>query len=461
MMVTQSARARPSRASLLLRLGAMASCFVAPYHAFATSVTNCEDSGAGSLRQALIDTPDGGTIDATGLANVCSVITVKTGELSFGADDLTIIGPGADKLFISALLVTAHGFHHYESRIFSHTGRGTFALKNLSLQSGLVTTTSTSLISGGCIESTNAAATLSLDGVNVDYCRLDTAGQGSGGAISAAGAVYLHDSHVYSNSITGTIYTGIGGAISANHVTLRDASITGNSVSGGTGMSSVVNGGGISAGSVDISGSTVSGNTATGGKLTHYGNQSSNGGGIYSRGIVTISDSTVSGNSSGYGAGLAVNGTTVSITNSTIAFNTSSGSHTSGNTLLASTSLNLDSTIFSNNRAGSLANDLVISGPVSASGTHNLVFASSSALPAGTLRYACALLAPLADNGGTAMTHALWSHSPAIGTGNNSLNLPFDQRGSGFPRTSGTGTDIGSFEVQVNDELFGSGFDGC
>jgi hypothetical protein len=59
------------------------------------------------------------------------------------------------------------------------------------------------------------------------------------------------------------------------------------------------------------------------------------------------------------------------------------------------------------------------------------------------------LLAELADNGGPTLTHALKPGSPAIDHGNNPLMLAFDQRGTGFARTSGLTTDMGAFEVQV------------
>ena len=59
------------------------------------------------------------------------------------------------------------------------------------------------------------------------------------------------------------------------------------------------------------------------------------------------------------------------------------------------------------------------------------------------------LLAPLADNGGPTMTHALLPGSPAIDRGANPLGLLFDQRGGSFPRTIGAATDIGAFESDL------------
>ncbi|HXW53134.1 MAG TPA: choice-of-anchor Q domain-containing protein, partial [Myxococcota bacterium] len=56
-------------------------------------------------------------------------------------------------------------------------------------------------------------------------------------------------------------------------------------------------------------------------------------------------------------------------------------------------------------------------------------------------------LAPLAPNGGPTDTMALLSSSPAIEMGSNPLDLPFDQRGTGFPRETNGLTDIGAYET--------------
>jgi hypothetical protein len=58
------------------------------------------------------------------------------------------------------------------------------------------------------------------------------------------------------------------------------------------------------------------------------------------------------------------------------------------------------------------------------------------------------VLGPLANNGGTTLTHALLAGSPAIDKGSNPNALAFDQRGTPFVRTAGAQTDIGAFEVQ-------------
>src|SRR5205823_11024102 len=60
------------------------------------TVTNTNDSGLGSMRQALAVANDGDTIDATGISGV---INLTSGELLVGTS-VTINGPGADVLAV-------------------------------------------------------------------------------------------------------------------------------------------------------------------------------------------------------------------------------------------------------------------------------------------------------------------------------------------------------------------------
>ena len=59
-----------------------------------------------------------------------------------------------------------------------------------------------------------------------------------------------------------------------------------------------------------------------------------------------------------------------------------------------------------------------------------------------------ALLLPLAANGGATRTHALSPASPALERGSNPNALATDQRGVGYVRDAGPGTDIGAYEAQ-------------
>src|SRR6516164_10217014 len=63
-----------------------------------STVTNLNDAGAGSLRQAIIDTPSSGTVDFQ--AGLSGTIPLSTGELLI-VKDLTIAGPGSDVITVS------------------------------------------------------------------------------------------------------------------------------------------------------------------------------------------------------------------------------------------------------------------------------------------------------------------------------------------------------------------------
>jgi hypothetical protein len=62
-------------------------------------------------------------------------------------------------------------------------------------------------------------------------------------------------------------------------------------------------------------------------------------------------------------------------------------------------------------------------------------------------------LAPLANNGGHTLTHALLPDSPAIDAGDPSFVAPpdFDQRGIRYERVHGAGIDIGAYELLLAD----------
>src|SRR6266446_4207654 len=89
-----------------------------PAHASIIPVTNTNDSGSGSLRQALAIANDGDTIDATGISGAISLIS---GELlvnksvminGAGADVLAVDGNAAGRVFFITLgeTVTISGF---------------------------------------------------------------------------------------------------------------------------------------------------------------------------------------------------------------------------------------------------------------------------------------------------------------------------------------------------------------
>lgn len=184
---------------------------------------------------------------------------------------------------------------------------------------------------------------------------------------------------------------------------------------------------------------------------TISGNYSDRYGGAISTGSgkLSIVNSTISGNVGGYTAAVSAYHQ-LTISNSTIAGNVTVpiADQPCANSVAvrASTSLHLDSSILADTScSGAPSADLQVLERV-VTGSDNLVerVAVGTPLPPDTLS-TDPMLAPLADNGGVRLTHALMPGSPAIDTGSNPLNLQYYQRW-GFPRTNGPGTDIGAYE---------------
>jgi predicted outer membrane repeat protein len=139
-------------------------------------------------------------------------------------------------------------------------------------------------------------------------------------------------------------------------------------------------------------------------------------------------DSTLSGNSATYGGGIYAGA--AALTNSIVAGN----SGITPDLQISAGSVTAAYSLIGNNNGTSLA-----AAPTpDASG--NLIGTATSPIDP--------LLDLLANNGGPTQTHALLPGSPAIDRGT-AAGQSFDQRGPGFPRSVGLGTDIGAFEVQA------------
>src|SRR5437868_5312835 len=91
-------------------------------------VTNTNDNGPGSLRQALADAVDGDTIQFDPALNG-QTITLTSGELAI-TKNLTIAGPGADQLAVSGSSA---------SRIFHIMSGHTVGVEGLTIKNGRAT----------------------------------------------------------------------------------------------------------------------------------------------------------------------------------------------------------------------------------------------------------------------------------------------------------------------------------
>lgn len=442
-------------------------------------VTNCNDSGSGSLRDAVNSAHDGDTIDLTSTG--CSVISLTTGAIAVTQVDLTLQGPGPLSLAVDA---------NHASPVLLHTGGGTLYVNDLMVKNGAkyFTDAQVDAARGGCIFS---SGDVFLSNSEVKYCKAYNSGThygAYGGAIYAQNGVTLDSSSVLGSSARSSGYWVKGAGISTpGAVTLLDSFVEGNDSYSTTTWSL---GGGVYAKTGLIAKySVIDGNSAYSGAYV------ARGGGLYSAGNLTIQNSTIRGNSSRTGGGVFVLGryatseitminSTISgnhavvfggvdiedyparIANSTIAFNDENFFEPYGAGLFVfNTNVELESTIISNNYdvyTGSNVEDDVGTSTVDAgtlSGTHNLITFSSMTVPPDTIENKYANLGPLAYNGGMTATHKLMTFSPAIDAGSNAGSLNYDQRGDGYPRVIGSSADIGAFELDTADEIFSDGFD--
>lgn len=404
-------------------------------------VTNVNDSGPGSLRNALTLANVTTALDTItfdpGYFAVNRTIILTTGELAV-VNPLSIQGAGTAQLMISG---------NNNSRVFnindgSAASSAAVTISNLTISNGK------SAVEGGGIYLFDEQ--LSLNGVAVTN-NVSTSGAGGGIFVASKNATLnLTDCNVSKNS-AGLGMSGGGIRIDgAASVTITRTTISGNVAA--------LRGGGVyfnNGGSLMLLDSTISGNTA----------QAKDGGGLYFFGIVgadglVVRNSTISGNvAAGHGGGVAM----VSVTgnpvfqNCTIANNAAGGEGGGIARLAGTNSISLNSTIIAGNTAGVGGADLAFNAAVAIAAGHNLIGVADAGnftltgmnnLTGTAASPLDAMLAPLAGNFGAVKTHALLTGSPAINSGSNSAALPFDQRGPGFQRTSGATTDIGAYEVQ-------------
>jgi len=323
--------------------------------------------------------------------------------------------------------------------------------------------------------------TLDTNGLNLVYYNsaVSTNGTTRGGGLYAKGSVTLHSSIVANNYATGHASYG-GGANVAGDFSASYSSIKYNKSTGGT-SDSLAGGLLLSGSNNTIAACTISGNAADGsyGAIDVFRDPGTGA-------TFQLSNSTISGNTAGSAVGgLYSNSVNTRIYNSTIAFNTSV--NFAPGVLVSASSASIAATLKSNviayNTYGASENDLyfriqdpntiTVNGGNLAAAAKNLIgvtSVASSELPDDTLFGNCPRLGPLRDNGGPTFTHALLSGSPAIDNGNDSFGALYDQRGSAatngdrnYTRFSGLTAiaDIGAYEVQQNDIVFNTNFEGC
>ncbi len=385
---------------LLFRILAVATTLVpSNSNAAIFSVTNTNDSAAGSLRAAVNNANNAPGIDTILFSSLTGqTITLTSGEITIN-DDLIISGP----ITGNASSIIIDGNH--SSRIFNIPD-GNVTLENLTLNKGLV----------------------------VD---------GNGGAVNSYGSILiLNNSIVSGNSVNAINENVHGGGLAGSRITLNHSIVSGNSARG-----RFSEGGGLAGSNITLNQSTVYGNTAD------Y-----NGGGIDASRI-TLSQSTISGNTAGRtGGGMSAPVCGSSINQSTITLNIANGVAGAGGVNLFMAAIftqpficettNIDNTILAGNSGLSGNIDMVF-----AINVNNSIFGDPAneinGANTGNVFSDDPDLGLLQLNGGSVPTHLPNPFSPAIDAGDNTLAPDtVDQRGTGFSRIINGVVDIGAVERQ-------------
>ncbi|HJW37101.1 MAG TPA: right-handed parallel beta-helix repeat-containing protein [Candidatus Udaeobacter sp.] len=447
----------------------------------AITVTTTNDSGPGSLRQALADANDGDTINFDPALNG-QTITLTTAELTIN-HDVTILGPGPNLLTVARSSQT-------QFRIFHVMPGHDATIEGLHITGGGVNWGSY----GGGVLNDQASLTIS-------NCSLTTNSATYGGAMYSDGSGGSATLAVLNSSISGNHAVFAGGGIYNNGynggtatLSLMNSTVTSNTAFYSDIGYAVGEGGGIynSGGMLMITNSAVSNNLAgvtdpwpagTGGGIASYGTLTITnstirgnegylaGGGIASGGTVTIINSTVSGNGAGgqhdgqpWGRGGGISGS-VTLTNSTLSGNyaalsaggidgggnitNSTISGNNGGGIVVSGALDIGNTIL---KAGASGANISNQGGTVTSHGYNVCSDTGGGFlnGPGDQINTDPILGPLQDNGGPTFTHELLNGSPAIDASDPNFTPPpyYDQRGTDFWRVRNGRIDVGSFEVQ-------------
>lgn len=446
-------------------------------------VANGNDSGPGSLRQALEDVDPGGTI----------TIPASVGEISLDTElvinkSLTIEGAGASRTAIDAQhrsramlvvgfpKVTVSGVQILDGEIAAEGG--TIRGGGIFLNEGALTLDHDLLVGnvldagvGGHSGVAEGGAVVSLAGteltlrettVSDNVARAGATGEALGGGIAAYGTLTVEGGQVKGNTAQGVLDEGGGIFFHGPRAALADLSLTGNAAEpvGDKGADTYGGGVELDGGSENlIDGVTIAENVADGDGINATEGTAVGGGlDVVGTGTAivntTIADNTVTTevNEGGHaiGGGISIAGPT-KIVNSTISGNSSQAS---GAYLLS-----LGGDLYGSFVSITFENSIVADGTV-VGGTGNCATASTEIISEGHNIDSlddCDFharrdrvdtdpgLRPLAENGGPVETMALQPDSPAIGAGATAACPEIDARG--VLRPAGAACDIGAFEV--------------
>lgn len=433
-------------------------------------VTNCNDSGYGSLRDA-VDQADGGDIiDMSALS--CSEITLAD-NIAIWQNDLTLRGKliwdNTNNKYTPSPTITPESSN--TSGLFRHLGTGTLQLEALRLQQGKQHNSAPG--HGGCVSSWGDLALVETE---AKYCTAESNQSGKevrGGALHALGDVTLTRSQVHGSKVISAVTAAGGGIWAGGRLRMTDSRLYNNSAAS-TGGWSGAGGGAYVLGGATLRRVEIDQNKASviGGMMIN--DERDEGADIYIKhALVHNNRSTGTGNA----GGMALNtGGNISLKNNTFT-NNKTARDTGAGVRIFNGTVTMESNLISGNFWVPDPSDPETRyvadfwSDVATSGSHNLVghaeWSGSHPPPNDTIRQ---FNSPLYDSRPTTGSWAFnrgkflsdilgWIPPPPGCTpGPGCLNLPIfepsiDQAGG--PRTIGAGTDIGALE---SDALFVDGF---
>ncbi len=419
-------------------------------------VTNGNDSGPGSLRDAVENASPGDTIN---VSFDIDKINLTSGSLGFHEDMITINGNGAAidiNNTDSKIIVFASDTNFSDMTVTGGNNNcgGAISVSGGKLEMNNVDVTGNNAFAhGGGIE-VSAKGNLIMNGGSITN---NTAG-GNGSGIFILGETSNVDLNnvVISGNKAGQKGGGVFGDAEEGKLDMKNCTVK-NNISGveGGGLCTVnieatvvrcaitnnkagQGGGGLcnEGGNLTVKNSTISENSA--GEDNLEGGGGSGGGCLVKDGNVSVKSSTVADNAAMFGGNLALDGGMLSI-DSVVIDPASTEKITIGTDDLFPNRVRAfaepsDNCALFGGTFNSLGNNIDRDGTCGLSESNDISGVENL------------ILGPLQDNGGPTFTHALLEGSPAIDAGGSDCE-DTDQRG--VRRPQGEGCDIGAFELEV------------
>jgi len=380
------------------------------------TVINGNDSGAGSLRQAIADLCAGGTI-------------------TFAGD--TTIALGSDLSIDKSLTIDGSG--HAVTLSGDTNGDGAGEVGLFYVDSGANVTLRNLLLTKG--ESGEGGGVYNFGTLAVENCTFEDNNANYGGGIKNYGALTVTNSNFSNNS--GTVGAAIYNGSGSGGLTVTNSTFSGNVAS----SSGVI----YNDDTASITNSTFANNSATSSGIvlnydtltvtgsTFYNNSATSSGIVRNDSTAQITNSTFFGNTS-TASGIIINNSATTITNST--FDQNSMPADQGTLVNASGTLTLRNSILSN----AITGDHCTGSNYVTNGGGNLLSGSGDAGRCNCISSGSANLGTFGNHGGATFTIPLLPGSAALGIV--SANCPpTDQRG--IARPQGAQCDSGAYEARL------------